>query len=166
VGRRSDRAGQQTRPPLSEHLWPRSLLELGLEEAQPVAEPCHVTEHLSPLVPRDRPAWRRSGLESPRVAIEPGVRGVRTVVPLEHLDHHRPVIGQVPLELRSVGEEPLVRLVEYVVTWRESHAPDPIASPAPRSTGRDVYLSELDATPTTNSSATSRSRSGTRTDPP
>ena len=40
---------------------------------------------------------------------------------VEHLDHHRTVVGQPPVELRSVGEEPLVGLVELVAAGGEIH---------------------------------------------
>ncbi len=100
-------ARQKPRPPLHEHLAPRTLRDLAAEEVDPVTGADRITQVLPPRLRLDRRDATGPLVQPGQVAVDPAVDAVGPALVGQHLDHHRPVVGQPAGKLRAGRVEAL-----------------------------------------------------------
>lgn len=144
VGRAGGDAGQQARPPGGQNLLPRLFLEPAAVVVGPVADPAEVAQRWRPGVVGDRLGGSWELVEPGQVRRDPGVDGLGESPTGQHLDGHRPVVGEVaapfwagdrsvrrpPREPRSCG-----RLLDLVGAGLPAAGGDP--DPVPGVDGHD-----------------------------
>jgi hypothetical protein len=118
-GTRRD-ARQQPWPPHGEHVAPRRLAQLAVEERDPVAGAHRVAQRVPPLLPGDPRHAARRLLEAVRVFVDPHVHVGGVSVVYEGLRGHRRVVRQPAAAFGAGAAQPFQGFVQCSVGHRHT----------------------------------------------